>query len=343
MHVFVYEFVSGGGWYSVAADKSPPDGLLQEGRAMLQALLADLAAVPRTTVATLQAAREPAFDLAGCTFIGVTSATQELEAFFDATARADWTIVVAPELQGALATRTRWVIEAAGRLLGAPPSLVELTGDKHRTAEYLRERGIAAPQGRLLEPLAEMPPDFPFPLIVKPIDGAGSMGVHLLRARSDYQGAPVRRRLEKFCPGLPASISCLCGPQQRIVLPACEQLLSDDGSFLYLGGRLPLAGNLDRRAARLAQRVLDCLPEALGYLGIDLVLGADPLGGDDYVIEVNPRLTTSYVGLRALAQGNLAAALLAVAEGRRAALSFGPEPVQFAANGRLLEPAGTAR
>ena len=107
-----------------------------------------------------------------------------------------------------------------------------------------------------------------------------------------------------------------------------------------------MAADLDRRARRLAASVLDCLPDALGYLGIDLVLGAEPLGSNefgenDYVIEVNPRLTTSYVGLRALARVNLAEALLAVAEGRSTALSFGPEPVQFAADGRLPEPAGT--
>ena len=32
-----------------------------------------------------------------------------------------------------------------------------------------------------------------------------------------------------------------------------------------------------------------------GYVGVDVVLGQDKL----YVVDVNPRLTTSYVGLRA--------------------------------------------
>ncbi len=343
MHLFVYEFVTGGGWYSVAPGELPPAGLMREGRAMLRALLADLAALPDATVTTLGDVRAPALAVAGCDVTPVASAAQERAALVASAARADWTIVVAPEFQGLLATRCRWVIEAGGRLLGAPVALVELTADKHRTAEYLGRNGIPTPAGRVIEPLADLPANCQYPAVVKPIDGAGSLGVRFLGGREDYPGGSVdRRRIERFCPGLPASISCLCGPQQPLFLPACEQILSPGGSFRYLGGRLPLAADLDQRAAGLAARVLNCLPDALGYLGIDLVLGPDPFGKDDYVIEVNPRLTTSYVGLRALAQGNLAAALLAVAEGRPAALSFGREAVQFAADGRLLEPAGTA-
>ncbi len=254
-------------------------------------------------------------------------------------ARADWTIVVAPEFQSLLAIRNRWVTEAGGRLLGAPPWLVELASDKHRTAQFLGQNGIPIPPGQLLEPLVGWPAVCKFPAVVKPLDGAGSLGVRLLHARSDYPGpVPVGQRLETFCPGLPASVSCLCGPRQQLILPACEQILTPDGSFRYLGGRLPLEPDLDRRARSLAARVLPVLPDALGYLGIDLVLGSDPSGNDDYVIEINPRLTTSYIGLRVLAGDNLAGALVAVAEGRAATLSFGQQKVQFAADGRLQEP-----
>ena len=51
-----------------------------------------------------------------------------------------------------------------------------------------------------------------------------------------------------------------------------------------------------------------------GYVGVDIVLGDAPDGSADWVIEINPRLTTSYVGLRALARGNLAGVLLAVVQ-----------------------------
>jgi tyramine---L-glutamate ligase len=111
--------------------------------------------------------------------------------------------------------------------------------------------------------------------------------------------------------------------------------------FAYCGGQLPLPDRLDRRARRLGQAAVEVLGGGtpagpVGWLGIDLVLGDDPEGADDVVIEVNPRLTTSYLGLRRLARDNLAAALLAVAVGEPARLSFGCEPLQFARDGRVI-------
>jgi predicted ATP-grasp superfamily ATP-dependent carboligase len=54
-----------------------------------------------------------------------------------------------------------------------------------------------------------------------------------------------------------------------------------------------------------------------GYVGVDLILGNAADGSKDIAIEINPRLTTSYVGLRALARFNLAEAMLALALGQQ--------------------------
>jgi hypothetical protein len=54
---------------------------------------------------------------------------------------------------------------------------------------------------------------------------------------------------------------------------------------------------------------------------VDLVLGDAADGSRDFAIEINPRLTTSYLGLRALARGSLAAALLRAVRGDEQVLS----------------------
>ena len=64
-----------------------------------------------------------------------------------------------------------------------------------------------------------------------------------------------------------------------------------------------------------------------------MVLGNETTGADDVVIEINPRITTSYVGLRALSRVNLAEAMLAIAEGRELELCWGPGPIQFDSSG----------
>jgi predicted ATP-grasp superfamily ATP-dependent carboligase len=129
-------------------------------------------------------------------------------------------------------------------------------------------------------------------------------------------------------------------------LPSCRQHLGQDGEFRYLGGETPLDGlidglfdgmidgPLDRRAKALAEKAVRAIGPAQGYVGVDLVLGAAADGSSDAVIEVNPRLTTSYVGTRQLARENLAAAMLAVARGESPPLSFLRRKVEFTPEGR---------
>jgi predicted ATP-grasp superfamily ATP-dependent carboligase len=94
---------------------------------------------------------------------------------------------------------------------------------------------------------------------------------------------------------------------------------------------------MNSRLHSLAARALAALDMPIvGYIGVDLVLGDSPGGEDDVVIEINPRLTTSYVGLSLAAmkmECNLGAAMLAVAQGKPPDLMFSREPIEFYADG----------
>ena len=151
---------------------------------------------------------------------------------------------------------------------------------------------------------------------------------------------PWPRRLEVFHPGLAASVAFLCGPNHRIPLAACRQHLTQDGRFGYLGGSLLWETELAARATSLAQRALAVLPPAVGYVGVDLVLGNASDGSEDVIIEVNPRLTTSYVGLRAMTDDNLALAMLEIAAGREFLPRFRRDPLEFSAKGAVRRPFG---
>src|SRR5205807_9809415 len=104
----------------------------------------------------------------------------------------------------------------------------------------------------------------------------------------------------------------------------------------YLGGKLPLSPSLAERAVRLGRLAIQSVPDLYGYVGVDLVLGSALDGSQDWVVEINPRLTTSYVGLRALAQTNLAGVLLAVALGENCPqLQWQSGEVHFQADGKI--------
>lgn len=334
MRIFVYELVTGGGL--LGGNAPPSSSLFREARAMVTALAADFAAIEGVEVAALRDARLADLQFPGCTVHDVATPKQERDEFDRLAARSDWSVMIAPETDGALLDRATAVLAAGGRLLGPPTALIRLASDKHETALRLAAAGERVPAGRVLPAGEPLPFDFPYPAVLKPQGGAGSQEVRLVPgAETSIPPSSKPRRLERYHPGLAASVAVLCGPKGHVALPPCRQRLGGESGFAYLGGALPLDGTLTERATRLALAAISALEAPLGYIGVDLVLGDDPLGADDVVVEINPRLTTSYVGLRAATGQNLAAAMCQIASGQPVSLLFRSQALQYDADGTI--------
>lgn len=329
MELFVYEHLTGGGLLS--DHDAPWSSLAAEGQEMVSALAGDFARLDGIGVTCLRDGRVERQRSLGCRWIEVNSAEAHRREFDRCAAAADWSVVIAPEIDGILLDRCRRVNEVGGRLLGPSVDLIALASDKQRTAERLQTAGVSVPRGRPFASGDAWPRDFAYPAVWKPRDGAGSVGILLVEDWRSPARSPAGRagRLEAFCRGIPASVALVCGPAGCTALPACRQHISDDGRLRYLGGSVPLPSPYAERAVRLAERAVAALEKPLGYLGVDLVLGESADGSEDLVIEINARLTTSYLGLRALCRQNLAGAMLDAALGRPLALSFGSDEIRF--------------
>jgi predicted ATP-grasp superfamily ATP-dependent carboligase len=295
MRVFVYEYCCAIG--PGAEESDPARSLLGEGRAMRDAVAADFARIPGVEVTTLDGplADEPA-------------------SFRAAAASCDATLVIAPEFDDILASRCEWALAAGSRLLGPTRSATRLTSDKLELARHWRAAGVPTPETWPLDAVLERSWR---PIVSKPRFGAGSTGTILLRRPDDLNawvfdpaGPEIESVVQEYVPGRAASVSFLVSPSQMVSLPPAFQVLSADGRFRYQGGELPIRPDLAERAGALGRLAVDCLPGLAGYIGVDLVLGDAADGSRDVAIEINPRLTTSYVGLRQLADFNLAEVLL---------------------------------
>jgi predicted ATP-grasp superfamily ATP-dependent carboligase len=287
---FVYEYAN------ARADATLPKSIRREGEAMLRAVTGDLGRIEGAQVWTLPSSSD--------------------ESAFRRLAReADFSLIIAPEFGDILYERCCWIEEEHGRLLGPSSRAVALTGDKWALCEHLRLRGVQTP---VCHAINEMPPQFP--LVCKPRFGAGSQATFridrsgalpdcLAVARAEgWQGEMM---LQPFVAGTAASVSFLCGSNACVPLAPTTQILSNDGRFHYHGGELPLPPPLAERAVGVALSAINTVPGLLGYVGVDVVLG----DAGDCVIEINPRLTTSYLGLRALAEDNLAEMMVRVVLG----------------------------
>jgi predicted ATP-grasp superfamily ATP-dependent carboligase len=89
------------------------------------------------------------------------------------------------------------------------------------------------------------------------------------------------------------------------LLPPTQQLFDAAPFGQYIGAAYPLEPLLADRATALAAKVVQALPPTRGYFGIDMILGEHP-DSPDYAIEVNPRLTMSYLKLREVCGFNIA-------------------------------------
>lgn len=248
-------------------------------------------------------------------------------------------IVIAPESDGILAEQIRRLEQKEEEFCGPSLEAVELTSDKLALAEHWDERGVPTPDTWVLtDPTAG-----PFPSVWKPRDGCGSTATIRVDSAWDIQAVRETLRREEFVgeliaqpfvPGRPASVAFLKGPNQLApLLPTFQRI--EPGRFKYLGGELPIRLDLAERAVRLATRAVDCIPGLRGYVGVDLILGDSPDGSQDFAIEINPRLTTSYVGLRHLADFKLAEAMLRVADGEPFVPRWKPGRVRFSPDGKV--------
>ncbi len=223
---------------------------------------------------------------------------------------ADFTLIIAPEFDGILARLTSLAERTSTCNLGSTHRGVVLCADKFALSQHWQTHGVPTPPTC---GLADWPRDA-VPAVFKPRYGAGSTATYLARHAADYENAaaePWEMLAQPHVAGLSASISLIICEAKIIALMPSFQLLSDDGRLKYLGGTMPLPESLVRRAESLAVRAVKCVPGLHGYVGVDLILGLSESGSGDVAIEINPRLTTSYVGLRALAMHSIGDAILA--------------------------------
>ncbi len=324
MRIFVFEYVTGGGL--LGADAAP--SLVREGDMMLHSLVCDLSALPGIECTIVRDARLPPTDLpADCRPVHSLESFPQIWAQTMAAADAVWPIV--PEQEGALERVSAGVLAAGKVLLGSAPSAVRIAASKLKTARLLEDLGIP------VVPTfgsGDRIPVIPGPWVLKPDDGAGCLGIRVCPDRDTlcHRWEQLAERAayvaQPFVQGTAGSLSLLAREGQATLLGVNRQRIAVmDDALVLLGCVVNGMGRTDGRFRRLAGDVAAALPGLWGYAGVDLI--ATPAG--PRVLEVNPRLTTSYVGLRESLGINPAGLVLD--------LLFGDRPAEESFAGRAVD------
>lgn len=247
--------------------------------------------------------------------VAVDSSSQ-VQVFTALLQRCDAVLIIAPETDGVLARLTSQAEAVGVPVLGSSAAAVAIAGDKAACARLFSNADLPTPLTRITTfgAASQVAAELGYPLVVKPQDGVSSAGVCLVESPAELPRAlEILRQetarepilLQSYLQGVHASVSLLVSAGRSLPLSLNRQYITPGRPFQYLGGEIPLVHPVAGHAFELAQAALALLPGLQGYVGVDLLL----TGSQAWLIEINPRLTTSYIGLRQVIQLNLAQAI----------------------------------
>lgn len=210
--------------------------------------------------------------------------------------RPDASLIIAPEKGRELEQITAKLMRKGVAVLGAREGAIRASADKWLT--YL------ALKGKIPQPKTwRKPPNIGGQILIKPADGVGCEGIRLFTSSSKIEGMIFQELLK----GKHTSCCLLMGKGKGVTLSVNKQEIVTQGDgFEYFGGEVPLNHRSEEKCAEIALSAAKTL-NLRGYCGVDLIVGEVP-----YFIELNPRVTTSFIALAQVLQANLGKLLVDV-------------------------------
>ena len=297
----------GGGF----AGQALPASLAVEGQAMLQALLDDLQQVPALQLLLPLDSRCRDLTLpSGAAIVSIAAAHSLWRLLPELIAQVDAVWPIAPESGGVLSRIAGLCLAQQKILLASPPATIDLCADKYATYQHLSAAGIAQVATALL---SDVGADYPLPAVIKPRDGLGCQGAQLIRNSRELSAAKQNDYIiQPYHSGPAVSLSALFKNGQAWLL-CCnhQQMLIDDNRFILQACQVNTANPQQEYYQMLLQQLAAALPKIWGFIGVDLI--ETPEHGP-LLLEINPRLTSSYAGIRQATGINPAAQVLALLE-----------------------------
>lgn len=293
----------------LSAMKLEPDSalapLLNEGVSILKALIVDFTKLNQFQL-FIFASNEVGESLVAEKLINLNQwiVPEISDPFLNVVNPKDAVLIMAPESDGILAHRIKQLNETGAENLNCSVEAITLAGDKYQTFLYLNRMDIPTPATMLLGDFLKAG-QLTFPLVLKPRNGAGTSDtfyisdIGFLKNKVSSILDLDQWIVQELKQGLPASYCFFVQKDQCTpIISSFQNMECLDLQFVYQGGSIPLPLDFEYRALILAQKTLHDFGGLNGWVGVDLILGPDSKGLKDFVFEINPRLTTSYLGAR---------------------------------------------
>jgi predicted ATP-grasp superfamily ATP-dependent carboligase len=272
LNVLIFEYVTGGGF---SAD-DVPESLASEGKMMVEALLSNFAALQNIDVCVMK--QDDSLTL----HENVRKQIQKVDAVW----------VIAPEFDGILETFCSYVEKAGKKLLTSPSHAVAIAANKFDTFKQLEAAQIPTVPTELFNQSHYY--DETCEWIIKPIDGAGAENTFLITSPENWKALPSLGKqfiIQPHIDGDKLSLSCIFEHGDAILLCVNLQVFDIQNRCFHLQ-TIQVNEREDKNGdyQKIASQVAKAFPDLWGYVGIDLIQTAQAC----LVLEINPRLTTSF-------------------------------------------------
>lgn len=313
--IFIFEYISSGGFHQAEI----PPSLFCEGFAMLRTITEDFHALNFEVHLLLDYRISHLSFLLKSTEIRLVEKHDNfLGKYKERLNRSDFCFIIAPEFSNILYKLTEIAMKTPSTVLSMGLKAIKLGASKLETYKFFQINKINTPQTWSL-PLQERKMEknqfikiaskVKGPFIIKPEDGVGAESIHYFndvnQLRKNY--AEFEKSLEgnrnhviqEYIPGRDLSASLIGFKEQDpLILSVNSQIISfinETTDSEYLGGYTPI-----KKLKGMKKELNKIIPELVqvefqGYFGLDFILNNK---GQLSYIEINPRLTTSYIGLR---------------------------------------------
>ena len=234
-----------------------------------------------------------------------------LDFFSEIIPKIDLVWVIAPESDGEL---ERFHIASKKKLwIGSDLQAIRLTSNKLETKKYLKSLSINTPDEITFDSLRKKSY---IEAVYKPIDGAGTTDTYVIENEKNITNTLSKKRscffLEEWVEGTAYSVSLNCRLSGFDILSISKQhITSNHLGKLFYEGVDPVESKMFKKLRDSILPILHLIVSNItglrGFIGIDFILKEN---SQISIIEINPRLTCSYIGLSKYNKDNTAVKIL---------------------------------
>ena len=302
MNILIFEYITGGGLVGATL----PASLVNEGELMLNAVAEDFAELADVQVGVMRDYRLQCNHYVDDEHI-VSAEHGYIEVIDALSTHIDALLIIAPESGNILSSLCETYSNREFILLNSAAENTALVSNKLDTFEYLQSYGVSQIPTYEIENIKSVEADR---VIIKPKDGVGCENIRLLTTTQQLSevinlGEMKNYIVQPYIQAQSASLSLLCWQGECRVLSANIQKLVETDDSLEL--KECVVNALERNNfIEFSNKLIKSLPGLKGYIGVDILI----TNNEVLLVEINPRLTTSYVGLKSALGANPADWLL---------------------------------